>query len=99
MVFAVRPVIDAETATALVPDPGEGVHEALDPYEFVVPYSSLHSVTSMPLGFTLAFNVVVVCVSDDAFSVTTVGAFGSVSNVSSAPLLVPPALAAEIRKW
>jgi hypothetical protein len=99
VVFVVRPVIDAETATGLVPDPGAGVHEALDPYEFVVPYSSLHSVTLAPLGFTLAFRVALVWVIDDAFSVTTTGALGSVLSVSSAPLLVPPAFVAEIRKW
>jgi hypothetical protein len=99
VVFAVRPVIDAETATALVPDPGAGVHEALDPYEVVVPYSSLHSVTSSPLGLTLAFRVAVVWVADEAAFVTTVGALGSVLSVSSEPVLVPAALAAEIRKW
>jgi hypothetical protein len=31
VVLAVRPLIAAETATGLVPDPGAGVHGALDP--------------------------------------------------------------------
>jgi hypothetical protein len=98
-VFAVRPVTEAATETALVPDPGEGVHVALEPYEFVGPYSSLHAVTSPPLGFTLAFRIADVSVSEDAFSVMTVGRFGAVLNVSSAPLLVPEELVATIRKW
>jgi hypothetical protein len=36
---------------------------------------------------------------EDAGPLMTVGAFGSVLNVSSAPLLVPPAFVAEILKW
>jgi hypothetical protein len=31
VVVALRPVTDADTATGLVPDPGEGVQAALDP--------------------------------------------------------------------
>ncbi len=65
----------------------------------MVPYSNSHLLTSPPLGFTVAFSVAVVWVTDDAALVTTVGAFGSVLNVSSEPLLVPPALVAEILKW
>jgi hypothetical protein len=64
-----------------------------------VPYSNLHSVTSPPLGFTVAFKVAEVWVIDVLAFVTTVGAFGSVLSVSSEPLLVPPALVAEILKW
>ena len=45
---------------------------------FVRPYSSLHSLTSPPLGLTVAFNVAAVCVIEDAAPVTTVGDFGSV---------------------
>jgi hypothetical protein len=44
----------------------------------VVPYSNLHSLTSPPLGFTVAFSVAVVWVTDEAAFVTTVGALGSV---------------------
>ena len=64
-----------------------------------MPYSSLHSVTSPPLGLTVAFRVAAVCVIADAAFVRTVGGFGRVLNVSSEPLLVPPALVAEILKW
>ena len=64
-----------------------------------MPYSSLHSVTSPPLGLTVAFRVAVVWAIADAAFVRTVGGFGRVVNVSSEPLLVPPALVAEIRKW
>ena len=53
----------AETATGVVPDPGGGVHGALGPYELLGPYSSLQSLTSPPLGLTLAFSVAVVCVT------------------------------------
>ena len=41
-----------------------------------MPYSNLHSLTSPPLGFTVAFRVAVVWVTADAGFVTTVGAFG-----------------------
>jgi hypothetical protein len=51
------------------------------------------------LGFTLACRVAALLVIEEAASVTTVGAGGSVFNASSEPLLVPPALLAEIRKW
>ena len=64
-----------------------------------MPYSNLHSLTSPPLGLTVAFSVAVVWVTAEAALVTTVGAFGSVLSVRSEPLLVPPALVAEILKW
>ena len=64
-----------------------------------MPYSNSHSLTSPPLGLTVAFRVAVVCAIGEAGLVTTVGAFGSVLSVSSEPLLVPPALVAEILKW
>ena len=64
-----------------------------------MPYSNSHFVTSPPFGFTVAFSVAVVCATAEAALVTTVGALGSVLNVSSAPLLVPPAFVAEILKW
>ena len=65
-----------------------------------MPYSNVHAVTSEPLGFTVAFRVAVVCAIDDAAPVTTVGATGAgVANVVSEPVLVPPALVAEMRKW
>ena len=64
-----------------------------------MPYSSLHSVTSPPLGVTVAFKAAVVWVSEEAAFVTTAGALGGVVNVSSEPLVVPPALVAEILKW
>ena len=99
VVFGLRRDTDADTATGLVPDPGAGLHGALDPYEVVVPYSSLHSLTSPPLGLTLALRVAVVWVTDAAGSLITVGALGRVLSVSSVPLLVPPALVAEMRKW
>ena len=65
----------------------------------MAPYSSLHSVTSPPLGVTVAFKAAVVWVTADAAFVTAAGRFGSVVNASSEPLLVPPALVAEILKW
>ena len=65
----------------------------------VVPYSSLHSLTSEPLGLTVAFSVAVVWATAEAGSVLTVGALGRVFSVWSAPVLVPPAFVAEMRKW
>jgi len=47
----------------------------------------------------VAFSVAVVGAIGEAGLVTTAGGFGSVLNVSSCPLLVPPALVAEILKW
>ena len=66
-----------------------------------MPYSNLHSLTSPPLGLTVAFSVAEVCVTDEAGFVTTVGGVTAevVLNVSSEPLLVPPAFVAEILKW
>ena len=64
-----------------------------------MPYSNSHLVTSAPFGFTVAFRVAVVCAIGDAALVTTVGALAVVLSVSSEPLLVPPALVAEILKW
>ena len=64
-----------------------------------MPYSNLHSLTSPPLGLTVAFSVAVVWVTAEAALVTTVGGLGSVLSVRSEPLLVPPALVAEILKW
>ena len=57
-------MIAADTATGVVPDPGEGVHGTVAPYEDVVPYSNLHSLTSPPLGFTSAHKLAVDCVTD-----------------------------------
>ena len=88
----------AETATAPLPDPGDGTHGALDPYEIDVPYSSLHSLTSPPFGFTLPFNVAADCVTSEAGSVTAAGALGDVFNDTSVPKLVPPAFVATARK-
>jgi hypothetical protein len=51
------------------------------------------------LGFTVAFSLAEVWVTSEAAVVTTVGAGGSVFNVSSEPLFVPPVLVAVIRKW
>ncbi len=56
-VFGVRPTMDADTVTGLVPDPGSDLHGAFDPYLVLVPYSNSHSVTFCPSGFTLAFRV------------------------------------------
>ena len=90
----------ADTATGLSPDPGSGEHgDGLIRSRSCVPYSNLHSLTSPPLGFTVAFSVAVVWATDEAALVTTVGALGSVLNVSSEPLLVPPGLVATILKW
>ena len=55
--------------------------------------------TVPPLGFTVAFRVADEGVTADAGSVTTVGALGSVLNVRSEPLFVPPAFVAETLKW
>ena len=64
-----------------------------------MPYSNLHSLTSPPLGFTVAFRLAEDCVTDDAASVMTVGGLGGVLNSASEPLLVPPGLVAVILKW
>ena len=90
---------DADTGTAVVPEPGADVHEAVFPNEVVGPYSKLHSVPAPPLGFTVAFTVAVVEAIDDAGLVSTAGAFGSVVKLASEPLLVPPVLTATTRKW
>ena len=45
-----------------------------------MPYSSSHSLTAPPLGFTVAFKVAVVWVTADAAFVTTVGGFGDTSG-------------------
>ncbi len=63
-VGAIRPAaIDADTVTGLDPDPGRLEHDTFDPYLVLVPYSTSHSVTFCPLGFTLAFRVAEVWVS------------------------------------
>ncbi len=64
-----------------------------------MPYSSSHAVTFPPFGLTVALRVAVVWVIAEAGLVSTVGAFGSVVSVSSAPLLVPEAFVATILKW
>jgi hypothetical protein len=51
------------------------------------------------LGFTVAFRVADVCVTDEADPVVTVGAFGNVFNVASPPWLAPPPFAAVTLKW
>jgi len=95
-----RPVADADTPTALSPpDCGVELHGTLFSDGLVGPYSNLHSLIVPPLGLTVAFTVAEVRVTEDAGLVSTVGGLGSVVNVSSEPLLVPPALVAEIRKW
>ena len=50
-----------------------------------MPYSKWQSLTAPPLGFTVAFNVAEVCVSEDACFVSTVGGLGFVVNVWSLP--------------
>ena len=42
-----------------------------------MPYSSLHSLTSPPFGFTLAFSVAAVWLTEEALLVTTVGGLDS----------------------
>ena len=58
--FALRLPSEADTATALLPDPGDGVHDTLDPYDAELPYSSLQSLTDPPFGSTIAFNIAAV---------------------------------------
>ena len=89
----------AETASGLVPVARQRDAFFSVPVSGSGPYSNLQSVTSPPLGLTVALSVAVVLVISVAVSVTTVGAFGSVLSVSSEPVLVPPAFVAEIRKW
>ena len=50
-----------------------------------MPYSKWQSLTAPPLGFTIAFNVTEVCLTEEATPVSTVGEFGSVVNVWSLP--------------
>ena len=47
----------------------------------MVPYSKWQSVTLPPSGLTVAFSVAEVWVTEEAASVTTAGALGSVVNV------------------
>src|SRR5438132_10197511 len=100
MVLGKRPVIAADTATGLDPEPGSEEHGALEPYEVDVPYSNSHFVTSEPLGLTMAFSVAVVCLIGVAGLVLAVGAVATaVVNSASAPGVVPTPLVAEMRKW
>src|SRR5579859_4231318 len=102
MVFSARPLIAADTATFVVPEPGAGAQGWLDSYVVVVPYSSLHSLTSKPLGLTLALSVALVGASELAASVLTVGLTGVlllVLNSVSAPSELPRTFLATTRKW
>ena len=66
----------------------------------MVPYSKWQSLTSPPLGLTVALSVAAVWVTDDAGVVTTVGGFTElVANVRSAPTAVPLEFVATILKW
>src|SRR5437660_933073 len=68
----------------------------------VVPYSSLHSVTSKPLGLTSPLSVALLAATELAGSVLTVGLTGVlplVLNSASAPSDVPPAFLTTTRKW
>ena len=76
MVFSVRPEIAPATATLPVPAPGAGVQGTLEAEGRVVPYSSLHSVTSEPLGLTTPLSVALFAVTELAGSVLTVGLTG-----------------------
>ncbi|MGO8905134.1 MAG: hypothetical protein ACLQMH_05855, partial [Solirubrobacteraceae bacterium] len=82
---------DADTPTALSPpDGGVELHGTLFSDGLVGPYSNLHSLIVPPLGLTVAFSVAVVWAIRLAFSVTAVGAFGSVVKLFSlAPGLRP----------
>src|SRR5438552_9117401 len=93
-VLALRPEIMPETATLLVPAPGAGVQGTLEVYGMVVPYSSLHSVTSKPLGLTSPLSVALVVAIELAGSVLTVGLTGApllALNSAWAPPAVRPA--------
>ena len=72
--FGVSPDTAPETATSELPAPGGGEHDTLLPYDSVGPYSSLHSVTSEPSGFTVALSVALVDSTPVAASVFTFGA-------------------------
>ena len=88
-----RPVIAADTATGLSPEPGEGVHVTEpDLYSVVVPYSNLAFADfDPPSGFTLAFSVAVVCVIDDAGFGSTVGAVFTNTHPAPTSLVVAEA--------
>jgi hypothetical protein len=97
-VFAERPMIAADTDTALVPDPiVAGTHAAVAPDGKLVPYSKEHDLTSEPSGLTVPFNVAPVSVTPAGASTTTFG-FGAaaftVSNVKVDDSVVPPAFVA-----
>src|SRR5207253_2405396 len=64
----------ADTDNELVPEPGEGVHGAVETDAVDMPYSNLHSLTWPPFGLTVAFSVAPVFVTAVAASVVTVGA-------------------------
>ncbi len=92
-------MIAAETATALFPSPPWACTGRSIRRQFVVPYSSLHSVTSPPFGLTVAFRVAVVWAIAEAGFVSTVGGFGQRLEGFVSPLLVPAELVATILKW
>src|SRR5215471_15860096 len=96
MVLALRPVIAAETDTALEPAPGAGLQGAVLPDGSEVPYSKVQLLTSLPLGLTFPFSVAVVWVIELAGSVSTPGAMITSAAVLNSPSasLGPPALVA-----
>jgi hypothetical protein len=70
-----NPFRDAETATEVVPEPGEVEHGSVEPYEVDVPYSNLQSVTVFACGLTVALRVAELDVTSVAGFVATVGGF------------------------
>src|SRR5215471_3308174 len=89
MVLALRPVIAAETDTALEPAPGAGLQGAVLPDGSVVPYSKVQLLTSLPLGLTFPFSVAVVWVIELAGSVSTLGAMITWNSYAPTSQAVP----------
>ena len=56
-----------------------------------MPYSIVQAVTVEPFGLTVPFRVAVVCATNEAVPVTTVGALGSCSTPSATTSVTPVA--------
>ena len=98
VVLAARPVSAAETATGLSADPGSEEHAARLSVGGRGPVFKFALADFPAVGVDRAFRVAVV-VWATRLRCYDYGALGSVLSVSSEPLLVPPALVAEILKW
>ena len=84
-------------ATAAEPEPAETAVVA-DPYDAVVPYSTLYVVAAR-FGLTLPETVAPLVVTEPTDVPATDGATSPVVKTRSGPFVVPPALVATRRAW